>query len=240
MRQTATPIGPVEREQRLASGRRIIWFTCEGYCTRRPPATWDPVRRESRSGVPASVRVRSRRSHTDLPSARWLVGRWHVHSRFTPTHSRRFGEVAVCLRRIRRAHVGASLTSPRLAKAEASCSDLSRVLPMTASYFARLTAETPTRVWVNNPTIEEMDLALAQGAVGCTTNPGYSGNLLKRAPNQVSSIIADCVRLSEDDSDVADRVQQRLVARIVERFRPLYRRIGRALWLRQHPGRTRS
>ena len=93
---------------------------------------------------------------------------------------------------------------------------------MTASYFARLTAETPTRVWVNNPTIEELDLALAQGAVGCTTNPGYGGNLLKRAPEQVRPIIADCVGLSDDDSAVADLVQQRLVARIVERFRPLY------------------
>jgi transaldolase len=41
------------------------------------------------------------------------------------------------------------------------------------TYFRQMTAETPTRAWVNNPTLEEVDLALAQGAVGCTTNPAY-------------------------------------------------------------------
>ena len=40
-----------------------------------------------------------------------------------------------------------------------------------------MTADTPTRVWVNNPTVEEIGLALAQGAVGSTTNPAYGGNL---------------------------------------------------------------
>ena len=42
---------------------------------------------------------------------------------------------------------------------------------MGADYFDRLNAETPTRVWVNNPTPEEIDLAIAHGAVGSTTNP---------------------------------------------------------------------
>ncbi len=50
---------------------------------------------------------------------------------------------------------------------------------MTATYFDQLETETPTRVWVNNPTLEEIDLALGQGAVGCTTNPAYGGNLLR-------------------------------------------------------------
>lgn len=93
---------------------------------------------------------------------------------------------------------------------------------MTATYFQQLLAETPTRVWVNNPTIEEMDLALAQGARGSTTNPAYGGGLLRRAPDQILPIIAQCVRESEDNLRAADLVQQRLVARIAERFRPLY------------------
>ena len=46
---------------------------------------------------------------------------------------------------------------------------------MPETYFKQLIAETPTRVWVNNPTIAEMDLALAQGAQGSTTNPAYGG-----------------------------------------------------------------
>jgi transaldolase len=97
---------------------------------------------------------------------------------------------------------------------------------MPASYFDQLTADTPTRVWVNNPTVEEIGLALAQGAVGSTTNPAYGGNLLKRAPDQILPIIADCVRSTDDDLRAADLVQQRLVARIAERFRPLHEASG--------------
>jgi transaldolase len=90
------------------------------------------------------------------------------------------------------------------------------------TYFLRMRAETPTRVWVNNPTLEEIDLALAQGAVGCTTNPAYGGGLLKRAPDEIRPLIADSVRRADNDLEAADLVQQRLVARIAERFRPLY------------------
>ncbi len=93
---------------------------------------------------------------------------------------------------------------------------------MTATYFSQLRAETPTRVWVNNPTVEEIGLALGQGAVGCTTNPAYGGGLLKRAPDEVRPFIAEAARAREDDEEAAALVQERLVARIVERFRPLH------------------
>ena len=92
---------------------------------------------------------------------------------------------------------------------------------MARDYFSQLKAESPTRVWVNNPTVDEIGLAIEQGAVGCTTNPAYGGNLLKRAPDDIRPIIAECARLSDDAAVVADLVQQRLVARIVERFPPM-------------------
>ena len=97
---------------------------------------------------------------------------------------------------------------------------------MTATYFEQLLAETPTRVWVNNPTIEELSLALSQGARGCTTNPGYGGNLLRRSPGDILPIIERCVRETTDDVLAADLVQQRLVAPIAERFRPLFEASG--------------
>jgi transaldolase len=93
---------------------------------------------------------------------------------------------------------------------------------VTNTYFTLLKVETPTRVWVNNPTIDEIGFALAQGAVGCTTNPAYGGGLLKRAPGEVRPFIAEAVRATRDDAAAADLVQQRLVARIAHRFRPLY------------------
>jgi transaldolase len=99
-------------------------------------------------------------------------------------------------------------------------------MEMADSYFGRMKAETPTRVWVNNPTAADIGLALAQGAVGCTTNPGYAGGLLKRAPEEIGPVIAECVRLSDDDATVADLVQQRLVARVADRFRPVFKANG--------------
>ena len=93
---------------------------------------------------------------------------------------------------------------------------------MEQTYFLRLAAETGTRVWVNNPSSPEVELALGQGAVGCTTNPSYSANLLLRAPDEVRPLIAACAAESEDDDRVGELVQQHLVARLVERFRPFY------------------
>jgi transaldolase len=95
-------------------------------------------------------------------------------------------------------------------------------MTLSDTFFSRLVAETPTRIWINNPTSAEVDLALGQGVVGCTTNPAYGGGLLKRAPDEIRPIIAEAARDGSDDAEVADLVQRRLVARIVERFRPLY------------------
>ncbi len=93
---------------------------------------------------------------------------------------------------------------------------------VTGHYFDRVRAETGGRFWVNNPTSAEMDLALAHGAMGCTTNPGYGGNLVKRAPEEVLPIVRGAIAQSDDDELVAELVQERLVARICERFGRLY------------------
>ena len=97
---------------------------------------------------------------------------------------------------------------------------------MRESYFLRVRAQTPTRLWVNNPTMTEVDPSLAEGAAGCTTNPAYGGGLLKRSPNDILPIIAECLGSSPDNRVVADRVQHRLVARVAERFMPLFEASG--------------
>jgi len=93
---------------------------------------------------------------------------------------------------------------------------------VSGTFFRRLVAESPTRVWVNNPTAAEIGLALGQGAVGCTTNPAYGGGMLRRAPDEIRPLIAACAAESPDDAHAAQLVQLRLVARIVSRFAPLY------------------
>ena len=99
---------------------------------------------------------------------------------------------------------------------------------MTTPYFSRLVAETPSRAWVNNPTPDELDLALGQGAVGCTTNPAYGGGLLRRAPGYVPPVVQAAVQELPKGSvaEVADCVQAKLVAPILERFQELYESSG--------------
>jgi transaldolase len=97
---------------------------------------------------------------------------------------------------------------------------------LAETYFTDLNTRTPTRVWVNNPTSAEVELALEQGAVGCTTNPAFGGGLLRRAPDEIRPVIDSCLGISDDDSAVADAVQQRLVSSIVDAFRPLHEASG--------------
>lgn len=97
---------------------------------------------------------------------------------------------------------------------------------MADHYFERVREQTGSRFWVNNPTSEEMDLALQHGAMGCTTNPAYGGNLVTRAPDQVLPYVQQCLTESEDVDVVADHVQRLLVGRICERFMPLFERSG--------------
>ncbi len=104
---------------------------------------------------------------------------------------------------------------------------------MSASYFSRLVAETPSRAWVNNPTLEELDLALGQGAVGCTTNPAYGGGLLKRVPGYVQPVVRAAVQELPAGSiaEIADCVQAKLVRPVLERLHELYESSGGDLGL---------
>jgi transaldolase len=97
---------------------------------------------------------------------------------------------------------------------------------MTDTYFSWLAHETPSRVWINNPTQEEIGLALAQGAVACTTNPAYGGNLLRRVPDEIAPDIAALVAEGARGDDAVARVQARLVARILPHFLPRFEASG--------------
>jgi len=97
---------------------------------------------------------------------------------------------------------------------------------MATHYFEQVREATGSRFWVNNPTSAEMDLALEAGAMGCTTNPGYGGNLVRRAPDEVLPVVRASLAESDDDDVVAAIVQRQLVGRICERFLPLYERTG--------------
>jgi transaldolase len=97
---------------------------------------------------------------------------------------------------------------------------------MHGTYFDWLALATHSRVWVNNPSEREIGLALANGAVGCTTNPAYGGGLLRRVPDEVRPVVAAVVAEVSEDDAAADEVQRRLVARILPHFQPLFESSG--------------
>jgi len=51
-------------------------------------------------------------------------------------------------------------------------------------YFKRVTDQTPTRFWINNVTAKEADMALEEGAVGCTQNPSYTWKMLNGSEDE--------------------------------------------------------
>lgn len=90
------------------------------------------------------------------------------------------------------------------------------------SYFDRLHRETPTRLWINNPTWEEAGQAIAAGAISCTTNPSYSARVLKTEPARALRAIHAAIQESADDRCAADLAQQKIVREIMRKFLPLY------------------
>ena len=103
---------------------------------------------------------------------------------------------------------------------------------MNDTYFEWLARETPSRAWINNPTQDETRLALAHGAVACTSNPAYGGSLLKRAPGEIMPDIIEVAATGVSGHEAAAQVQQRLVARLLPSFAEIHERsAGREGWV---------
>lgn len=99
---------------------------------------------------------------------------------------------------------------------------------MSNGYFHRVSQQTPTRLWINNPTGAEADFALDAGAIACTTNPTYAAKLIRSEPEYIGPILDRATARHADDDDAADAVCREITARLIERFLPLYERSGGA------------
>lgn len=95
---------------------------------------------------------------------------------------------------------------------------------MKQPYLLRVAAQSPTEFWINNPTREHADLAIANGASGCTNNPSYTQKMVdhpKEGPEALR-ILDDVIRESDNEDEVAAIFQRRLVGPIAESFMPIY------------------
>jgi transaldolase len=100
-----------------------------------------------------------------------------------------------------------------------------------SGYFQQVSMQTPTRLWINNPSGPEMEQAIAAGAINCTTNPAYCSKLLDGEPAYLRDLIDRVIQETRDHplattGDYCDaaaaRVYQLASQRVMERFRPLF------------------
>lgn len=98
------------------------------------------------------------------------------------------------------------------------------------NYFKRVHALTATKFWINNPTRQETDWAIGEGALGCTCNPSYCGKMLFDRPDEkdyVSQVLDEVMAESETATAAQEELQRRLVGVIAEKFMPLYQKYPR-------------
>lgn len=95
---------------------------------------------------------------------------------------------------------------------------------MKDGYFLRVSSQSPTQFWINNPTREQCEWAIKEGALGCTNNPSYSQKMFDH-PNEgvyASVILDEVLREYEDDNEAIEVFQRRLVKPIAEKFMPIF------------------
>ena len=93
---------------------------------------------------------------------------------------------------------------------------------MKPTYFDRVMQQTPTRLWINNPNLDAINKSLSTGVLNATTNPAYCSKLLQSEPEYIKAVIDQIIKETDDDDIVADLVQQRCAARVMQHFQPLY------------------
>ena len=101
---------------------------------------------------------------------------------------------------------------------------------MSKPYFVRVTEQSPTMFWINNPTKPQGEWALENGALGCTNNPSYTQKMLDHPEysDYAYGILDDVLREIDDDRKAAIEFQARMVKPVADQFMPLYEKTGGA------------
>jgi len=97
---------------------------------------------------------------------------------------------------------------------------------MQEPYFIRVAKQTPTEFWINNPTRNQADLAIANGATGCTNNPSYSQKMVDHPTEGAYALqlLDEAIHESASDDESIAIFQRKLVKPISDRFLPIFRK----------------
>jgi len=97
---------------------------------------------------------------------------------------------------------------------------------MKNSYFHRVMALTPTRMWINNVTGAEARMAIDAGALGCTQNPSYTWKMLNHPAQSEHArrLLDETLQQTTDDNEAICVLQRRLVREIADVFMEVFER----------------
>ena len=95
---------------------------------------------------------------------------------------------------------------------------------MNNTYFHRVTRQSPTMFWINNPTLVQADLALEHGALGCTNNPSYTQKMLDHPGHGAftKQVLMEVLQEFDNDRQAAIEFQARMVKPVADKFMPLF------------------
>lgn len=99
---------------------------------------------------------------------------------------------------------------------------------MKEGYFHRVTAQTPTIFWINNPTREQADWAIEAGALGCTNNPSYTWKMIIHPTEgeYAKALLDETLKETDNDHEAIAMLQRKLVKPVQEKFLPIYEKTG--------------
>ena len=97
---------------------------------------------------------------------------------------------------------------------------------MAAHFFETLHRETENRFWINNPSGDDIDLAIQHGAIACTTNPAYCSKLVDSNRAYLDQLVDDTVEQTPNENEAAGIVYQKASQRIMRAFLPHYEQSG--------------
>jgi transaldolase len=96
---------------------------------------------------------------------------------------------------------------------------------MKNDYFKRVAKLTPTKMWINNVTRQEAEMAIAAGAMGCTQNPSYTWKMLAHESESeyAKSLLAETLKETSNDNEAICMLQRKLIKGVSDIFMPLWK-----------------
>ncbi len=96
---------------------------------------------------------------------------------------------------------------------------------MEKPYFIRVTEQSPTMFWINNPTCKQAEKAIANGALGCTNNPSYTQKMVDHPDEKEHALklLDESIRECGDDWETAEIFQRKMVKPVSDMFMPMFR-----------------